>query len=140
MRNRRVYKILSLLEEEETKEFQAYLVSPLFGESNVLLRFFQLWQERILQAKDEMEPEAFLAGSGFQVARLDKLCSQLHRKCVDFLALKAYQDSPSMTYRSRFQAFDKRGAPEDEYRRQYERYEKELKQQKDSGNRRLEEL
>lgn len=141
MRTRRIYHILCLLKEEEAKDFREFLVSPLFGGSKMLQRFFDLWEERILgQEGVDLEPEAFLEGSGFQVSRLDKLCSQLLRKSLEFISLKEYQQSETLQYSQTSKGLINRGAPEDEIRRQEDRFQKWLGKQNDSAEKQMEVL
>lgn len=144
MRKRRVYHVLSLLQEEEVALFKSYLTSPLFDPDSVLIRFLDWWEEKGLldqgSGTEEMSTAAFLANSGFHPSRLDKLCSQLYRKTVDFLALRHYQTSREMQDECANQALATREASNTDINRQLERQEKRLQKALDSSENRKETL
>lgn len=136
MRKRRVHQILSLFEPEEIKRFRAFLVSPLYDKNKSLLRFFELWEARVLSADaetGEISPEAFLKGSDFKLSRLDKLCSQLHRKALDFLALLEFEREKEMQMNCEATALERRGAPSEEIQRHDQRQRRWLQGQKASA-------
>lgn len=135
MRHRRVYQIMLLLNEEEVRLFRHFLVSPLFPGGKTLLRFFELWEERVLQAPTttDLEVEVFLDGSGFQVSRFDKLCSQLQSRLLEFLVFQEFQRDDGVKYDLAWKALEARGASESELYRQQERHRKWLEKQSDSA-------
>jgi len=144
MRKRRVYHVLSLLQEEEIALFKGYLTSPLFDPDTVLIRFLDWWEEKGLLDQgigtEEMSTTTFLANSGFHPSRLDKLCSQLYRKTVDFLALRRYQASQELQDACANEALAAKEASHTDINRQIERQEKRLAKTKDSSEKRQEAL
>ena len=129
MRSRRVFFVLELLEADERHLFREFLVSPLFLGSRTLLRFYDLWEERVMGAPNEIEPESFLEESGFQLSRLDKLCSQLLRALLDFFSFREYQANQGLQQECLSQGLERRGAPEQETKRQQDRFGKWLAKQ-----------
>ena len=141
MRKRRIYHILCLFSEGELRELRDFLVSPLFNGSKMLQRFFMLWEERMLGPdRKDLDAEAFLEGSGFQVARLDKLCSQLLKRCLEFIAFREYLNSETQQYHHTSQGLIRREASEDEIRRQEDRFRKYLVKRSDSAETLLERM
>lgn len=135
MRNRRVYDILALMDESERRLFRSFLQSPLFEKKKRLLRFYDLWHQRVL-GKDDSAPktvEALLEGSDFVPAGFDKLCAQLRQKALEFLNLRAYQASPHLQFALTNQLLAERDAPESERTREFDRHRKWLATQPDSA-------
>ena len=135
MRNRRVYHILALMDEGERRLFRAFLQSPLFEKKKRLLRFYDLWDRRVLR-KEAGGPdtvEALLKGSDFLPSAFDKLCVQLRLKALEFLSLRTYQSSDQLQLELTNQVLADRGAPDSETSRELERYRKWLLSQPDSA-------
>ncbi len=133
--------MLCLFKDEERKEFREFLVSPLFNGSKTLQRFFDLWEERIFGPNQgDLGPEAFLEGSGFQVSRLDKLCSRLLKKSLEFIALTEYLHSEAQQYSHISLGLIRRRASQDEIRRQEGRYRKWLDTGSYSAGKQLERM
>jgi len=142
MRNRRVYQILLLLKEEERRLFRRYLISPLFQGSKSLLRFYALWETRVLGATmdKELDVKSFLEGSGFQVSRFDKLCSQLQSRLLEFMVFLEFKSDDTLKHDLAKRALESRGASEGELYRQQERHRKWLDKQRDSAWKQMEVL
>jgi hypothetical protein len=136
MRNRRVYHILALMDESERRLFRTFLQSPLFQKKKRLLRFYDLWDQRVLgnETSGQETVEALLAGSDFSPGSFDKLCVQLRQKVLEFLSLRAYQAAPDLQLALTNQVLAERGAPESERSRELERRRKWLASQPDSAS------
>lgn len=136
MRNRRIYHILALMEEQERRLFREFLQSPLFEKKKRLLRFFDLWEERVFGDENvEFDTvEEMLEGSDFSLQTFDKLCSQLRQKALEFFSFQAYQDSPGLQMKLTNQALADRKAPERERTREQERRRKWLAGQPESAD------
>lgn len=142
MRQRKLFVLLSLLDSDDIPGFQAFLDSPYFNNSKTLLRFFNLWQDQILSRPDEPdpEPEAFLEGTGIQPYRVDKLCSQLYAKTLDYLAQKEFDRKDAIQNEMLLAGIGRRNPASPELERQYRKMEKKLKKQPLSTEKSMEEL
>lgn len=122
MRDRKIYSVLVLLSKEEHRLFRDYLVSPLFEPSKTMQEFFRLWEQKILSVDSSRDqpytPEEFLEGSKLLPSRIDKYCTHLYKRLLDFLALQKYQHSPSVRLELIADALEQRNAPRKEWESQ----------------------
>ena len=93
MHQRKIYHLLSIFDEGALSGFREFLSSPYLNHSQTLIHFFDLWVEKVLKdekGKEDLSVDAFLAGSGIQPYRMDKLCSQLYTKAKMFLSYEEF--------------------------------------------------
>lgn len=142
MRNRKLHTLLSLLDAEGRQAFAHYLASPLFGPSKTLQRFYALWRERLLESSStkDYSPAEFLAGSKLRPDRMDKYCSGLYKKALDFLALREYLQSKSGQLGHGADALERRDAPRKMWEEQRLRLDTEIQAEADSSDKFLQQL
>ena len=142
MRKRKLYSLLIALSPEDLTGLKHYLTSPLFNSSKTLASFLALWRRKLLNDPEgeEMSAEQFVKGTSFTVARLDKLCSQLYQKVMDFLALREFQEDELTRQELFLKALERREVGIAEFSRQYERLAGQLAKMPDSVARRLQVL
>lgn len=137
MLNRKVYKLLLLLEKDEQQAFGEYLDSRMFNSSKTTSRFYQLWRKKVLSGvwedDSEMSPEEFFKGSKLKVSRVDKYCSHLYQKVMDFLALQEYLRSKETQLKKGSEALERRNAPQKEWEAQQDRLDTHLDGMGDSA-------
>ena len=71
---------------------------------------------------------------------MDKLCSQLHKRSLEFIAFKEYQGSEPHQFSFTSKGLIRRIAPEDEVRRHEDKFGKWLNKQSDSAAIQMERL
>lgn len=142
MRQRKLFTLLTLLEPEDIPSFQAFLDSVYFNNSPTLLRFFNLWVEKLLLRPEAPDPtvEDFLEGTGIQPYRMDKLCSQLSRMTLQFLAQREYDNQESMKNERLLAAIGRKNQASPELERQYKRIMKRVQRSPLSTERSLQRL
>ena len=125
MLNRKVYKLLLLLEEEERQAFAQYLDSSLFGASKTIARFYQIWLHKVLSPGKEplgnLTVEEFLKDSGLRPSRMDKYCSQLYQKVLGFMALQEYLEAKQDQLKKAAEGLERRNAPAKTWEAQQQR-------------------
>ena len=130
MYERKIYHLLKLLNKEEQRIFSDFLVSPLFKPSPVMQEFFHLWQKKILDQtaaeQQELSPEEFLKGSDLAVSRMDKYCSRLYKKFLDFIAFRQYQIDNSRQLESVVTGLEQQAAPQKELDAQRRRLKSDI--------------
>lgn len=144
MQNRKLYKLLALFSEEERSGFAAYLSSPLFNSSPTLIRFYALWQERLL-GRGQLDPgshyaENLLAGSKLIPERMDKYCSGLYKKALDFLAVQEFQKSTFSRMEMAAKALEHREGLRKQWEEQRQHMQEHLEQSPASADKKLQHL
>lgn len=93
MRQRKFYHLSRLLGPEEREEFREFLDSPYHNKSRVLIDFWDHWQEKVLGGDEgeQLSIAQFLEGTDLKRSRFDKMCSTIHLKAKEFLALQSFK-------------------------------------------------
>lgn len=122
--------------------FQTFLASGLYGNSKTMLKFLGLWRRRVLNLPVEKEVtlEAFVAGTGINPRRVDKLCTELGGRLVEFLSFQEYREQEYVQQEMLLRAMMRRNANLTEMHRQHHRIQKTLEERKESPDKELQRL
>lgn len=144
MRERKIYSVLVLLSKEEHRLFRDYLVSPLFEPSKTMQEFFRLWESKILTpdstADRSYTAEEFLEGTKLLPSRIDKYCTHLYKRLLDFLGLQQYMQSQDVRFELTADALEQRNAPSKEWDSQRILIQKDIESSSESSAKLLRQL
>ena len=132
IRDRKIYHLLALLPPEEYPLFDEFLLSPLFEPSKTLQKFFALWRERVLSADipsgEDLSPVDLLEGSKLIPSRMDKYCSGLYKKVLEFMAFRHFQQRGHEQLEFASRELESRSAPRKEWEAQRSKVRKSIDQ------------
>ena len=98
IRQRKVFHLFQLLSERDRSRFKDFLSSPYHNKSRVLVKFWEMWQARVLDDEngESLTVAEFLEGSELKPSRFDKMCSTIHKRAKEFLALQALEEQSQL--------------------------------------------